>query len=152
MEKLMTIQQAAAWLLDEYKKPLKSKELARLAQERSLVPPSNAKDPIQSLSQVLERNIRLDKGNKPRLIFVESEEGRQIGKPEWYETKREVTKVACEKIEVGLEADLMNKIKLYQTSFNLPSIEEAILQLTKKGLSAASDELIDRLKSQLEGL
>ena len=34
MEKLMTIQQAAAWLLDEYKKPLKSKELAKLAQER----------------------------------------------------------------------------------------------------------------------
>lgn len=152
MEKLMTIQQAAALLLDEYKTPLKSKELAKLAQDRQLIAPSNAKDPIQSLSQVLERNIRLDKGNKPRLIFVETEEGRQIGKPEWYETKKVERKVECEKIEIGLEPDLMNKIKLYQTSFSLPSIEEAILQLTKKGLNAASQELIDRLKMELEGL
>lgn len=152
MEKLMTIQQAAALLLDEYKKPLKSKELARLAQERQLIAPSNAKDPIQSVSQVLERNIRLDKGNKPRLVFVETEEGRQIGKPEWYEQKKTAPKVESEKIQVGFEGDLMNKIKLYQTSFNLPTIEEAIRQLTKKGLNAASKELIDRLKSELEGL
>ena len=66
MEKTITIQQAAAQLLAEYKKPLKSKDLAKLAQERRLVAPSTAKDPIQSLSQTLERNIRLDKGNKPR--------------------------------------------------------------------------------------
>lgn len=154
MEKTITIQQAAAQLLEEYRKPLKSKELARLAQERNLVAPSMAKDPIQSLSQVLERNIRLDKGNKPRLMFVETEEGRCIGVPKWYEEKKVEPKVIerSETIEIGLSEDIMNKVKLYQTSFNLSSIEEAVIQLTKKGLGAASQELIDRLKNELESL
>ena len=113
-----------------------------------------AKDPIQSLSQVLERNIRLDKGNKPRLMFVETEEGRCIGVPKWYEEKKVEPKVIerSETIEIGLSEDIMNKVKLYQTSFNLSSIEEAVIQLTKKGLGAASQELIDRLKNELESL
>lgn len=153
MEKTITIQQAAWQILSEYRKPLKSKELARLAQERALVAPSTAKDPIQSLSQVLERNIRLDKGNKPRLIFVETEEGRCIGVPEWYEAKKvEPVAEKSEAIEIGLSEDILNKVKLYQTSFGLISIEEAVVQLVKKGLAATSDELINRLKSELEGL
>ena len=152
MEKTVTIQQAAAQLLAEYRKPLKSKELARLAQERGLVAPSAAKDPIQSLSQTIERNIRLDKGNKPRLVFVEIEEGRAIGLPEWYEERKVEKEVTCEKVEIPLPADLLNKIKIYQTSFNFASMEDAIIQLTKKGLSAASQELIDRLKVELDGL
>ena len=153
MEKTITIQQAAAQLLAEHRKPLKSKELARLAQERQLVAPSAAKDPIQSLSQVLERNIRLDKGNKPRLVFVETDEGRCIGLPEWYETKKvEQIIEKSEAIEIGLSEDILNKVKLYQTSFGLASIEEAVIQLVKKGLAATSGELISRLKTELEGL
>lgn len=152
MEKTMTIQQAAAQLLAEYKKPLKSKDLAKLAQERELVAPSTAKDPIQSLSQTLERNIRLDKGNKPRLLFVETQEGRCIGLPSWYETKKVEKKVFSEKVEVALPTDLLNKIKLYQSSFNLSCIEEAIIHLTKKGLSATSQELINKLKLELDEL
>ena len=152
MEKTITIQQAAARLLDEHKKPLKSKVLAKLAQEQGLVPQSTAKDPIQSLSQVLERNIRLDKGNKPRLIFVETAEGRCIALPQWYEQKKVEKKVVNEKIEVGVSSDLLNKIKLYQTSFKLGSIEDAIVELAKKGLSASSNELIDKLRLELEGL
>lgn len=153
MEKTTTIQQAAWQLLLEYRKPLKSKELARLAQERRLVAPSAAKDPIQSLSQVLERNIRLNKGNKPRLTFVETDGGRCIGVPEWYEEKKiEPIIEKSEAIEIGLSEDILNKVKLYQTSFGLISMEEAVVQLVKKGLGAASDELITRLKSELEGL
>lgn len=153
MEKTITIQQAAAQLLSEQRKPLKSKELARMAQDRKLVAPSAAKDPIQSLSQVLERNIRLDKGNKPRLMFVETAEGRAIALPEWYEEKKVPPKVEKNQtIEIALSEDIMNKVKLYQTSFNIPSLEEAIVQLTKKGLGATSQELINRLKTELEGL
>lgn len=152
MEKTVTIQQAAADLLAEYKKPLKSKELANLALQRELVAPSAAKDPIQSLSQTLERNIRLDKGNKPRLLFVETENGRGIGLPEWYEERKVEKKVNLEKIEVAVPADLLNKIKLYQSSFNFMTIEETIVHLAKKGLSATSDELIERLKTELDGL
>lgn len=147
----MTIQQAAAQLLNEHKKPLKSKEIAKMAQERSLVAPSTAKDPIQSLSQALERNIRLNKGNKPRLIFIETEQGRCIGIPEWYE-KAPVEPKTGEKLEIHLAGDLMNKVELYQSSFNLHSFEEAVVSLVKKGLNATSDELIDRLKAQLEAL
>ena len=152
MDKTVTIQQAAALLLGEQQKPLKSKELARLAQERKLVAPSMAKDPIQSLSQVLERNIRLDKGNKPRLVFVETEEGRCIGLPEWYEKKEIESTATQETIQIALSEDIMNKIKLYQGSFGVISIEETIIQLVKKGLNATSKELIDRLKVELEEL
>ncbi len=152
MDKTVTIQQAAALLLGEQQKPLKSKELARLAQERKLVAPSMAKDPIQSLSQVLERNIRLDKGNKPRLVFVETEEGRCIGLPEWYEKKEIEPAATQETIQIALSEDIMNKIKLYQGSFGVISIEETIIQLVKKGLNATSKELIDRLKVELEEL
>jgi len=152
MEKTITIQQAAAELLSEYKKPLKSKDLARMAQEREMVAPSTAKNPIQSLSQTLERNIRLDKGNKPRLVFVETEGGRCIGIPEWYEEVKVEKKGASEKVEVDLSSDLLNKVKLYQSSFKLRSIEEAVIQLIKKGLSATSQELINRLKLELDDL
>lgn len=152
MEKTVTMQQAAAELLSEYKKPVKSKDLARLAQERKMVAPSAAKDPIQSLSQALERNIRLDKGNKPRLIFVETENGRCIGLPQWYEEIKVKEVKVSEKVEIALSDDLVNKVKLYQSSFNLKSIEETIVHLTKKGLSATSKELIDRLKLELDGL
>nr|WP_302596611.1 HTH domain-containing protein [uncultured Cellulosilyticum sp.] len=159
MDKTITIQQAAAQLLAEHKKPLKSKDLARLAQERKLVAPSAAKDPIQSLSQVIERNIRLDKGNKPRLVFVETSAGRCIALPAWYEKKKveevekkEVVSQKVEKVEIGIPVDILNKVQLYQTSFKLPSIEAAIVQLTKKGLGATADDLIERLKVELEGL
>ena len=152
MEKTFTIQQAAAELLSEYRKPIKSKDLARMAQERKMVAPSMAKDPIQSLSQTLERNIRLDKGNKPRLIFVETESGRCIGIPEWYEEVKVEKKVSSEKVEVALSSDLLNKVKLYQSSFKIISMEEAMIELIKKGLSATSQELIDRLKLELEDL
>lgn len=152
MDKTITIQQAATELLSEYKKPLKSKDLARMAQERKMVAPSMAKDPIQSLSQTLERNIRLDKGNKPRLIFVETESGRCIGIPEWYEEVKVEKKVARERVEVALSSDLINKVKLYQSSFKVMSMEESMVQLIKRGLSATSQELIDRLKLELEDL
>ena len=151
MDKTMTIQQAAARILEEYKKPLKSKEIARMAQERGFVLQSTAKDPIQSLSQALERNIRLNKGNKPRLVFTETDQGRCIAIPEWYE-KIEIEPKLGEKLEIHLTGDLINKVELYQNSFNLHSFEEAIISLVKKGLNATSDELIDRLKAQLDAL
>lgn len=152
MDKTITIQQAAALLLGEQRKPLKSKELAKMAQTRKLVAPSMAKDPIQSLSQVLERNIRLDKGNKPRLVFVETDEGRCIGLPEWYEEKKHEPVESSEVIQIALTDDMMNKVKLYQSSFGVVSIEETIVQLVKKGLNATSQELISRLKTELEEL
>lgn len=152
MDKILTIQQAAAKLLAEHRKPLKSKDLARMAIEKMLVAPSMAKDPVQSLSQTLERNIRLNKGNKPKLVFVETTEGRAIALPEWYEERKEQVSVECEKIEIAFSEDLINKIKIYQTSFNLDGIEETVIQLVKKGLSATSKELIDRLKIELDGL
>lgn len=159
MEKTITIQQAAAQILAEHKKPLKSKDLARLAQEKQLVAPSAAKDPIQSLSQVIERNIRLDKGNKPRLIFVETSAGRCIALPSWYEKKREekeekkeIVHQKVEKVEISIPVDILNKVQLYQTSFKLPSVESAIVHLTKKGLGATANDLIERLKVELEGL
>lgn len=152
-QKTMTIQQAAATLLKEVKRPLKSKELAQMVIEKGLIPLGSAKDPIQSMSQTIERNIRLNKGNNPKLIFVEQGGNRCIALPAWNEAPvREEKKVKTETIGIALPDDLVNKVQLYQNSFKFSNMEQAMISLIKKGLAAASDELIDKLKKELEQL
>ena len=59
----------------------------------------------------IENIIRLNKGNKPRLTFVETDGGRCIGVPEWYEEKKiEPIIEKSEAIEIGLSEDILNKV------------------------------------------
>lgn len=157
----MTIQQAAVKILKKGKAPLKAKEVARIALEESMVSPSTAKDPIQSMSQTLERNIRMNTGNIPKLQFVYTEEGRCIGLPEeddsHYEkidftnkVKQDNKEDLSQLIKIYLPKDILKKVRIYEVSENYMNIEAAIISLIKKSLISSSDEILKKIKNELE--
>ncbi|OKO88536.1 hypothetical protein BRO54_3614 [Geobacillus proteiniphilus] len=155
---MLTIQQAAAKILQEMKIPLSAKELAKIALEKGLVQ-SQAKDAVQSLSQTLERNVRMNVGNNPELQFVYLEKGRCLALPEWkYEHPedqaeyKEKEQPAKNKVTIDLPVDLLNQIRIYQLGNELNSFNEAIVHLIKKGISASTNELLEKLKSKLNNL
>jgi undecaprenyl pyrophosphate synthase len=82
----MTIQEAARRILEEMGKPLSSRDIAKIALERRMVS-STAQDPIQSHAQTIEKNIRDGSYNKPKLVFLNSPQGRLIGLPIWHSNR-----------------------------------------------------------------
>ncbi|MGG0175802.1 hypothetical protein [Gottfriedia acidiceleris] len=155
---MLTIQKAAAELLKEANKPLNAKVIAKLALEREMIKKSSAVDPIQSLSQTLERNVRNNTGNHPRLEFISTEDGRCLALPEWgssedaLEGQNEEYKDDLQEIRIKIHNSILNKVKIHQLSNDYKNIDEALLDLIKKGLWASSDELIKKLKSDLDDL
>ena len=156
---MLTIQQAAYEVLHKANEPLKSIEIAHRIIEQKLIM-SNAKNPIQSISQALERNIRMNKGNTPKLEFVETYLGRQIQIAEQQVATRQASvhieaekKVAVlEEITVKLSKDLLDKVMIYQLGTGKGSVDEAIASLLRTGLSSSSDKLIEVLKREMENL
>lgn len=156
---MFTIQQAAYEVLRKASEPLKSIEIAHRIIEQRLIN-SNAKNPIQSISQALERNIRMNKGNTPKLEFVETYLGRQIQIAEKQvatmrssEPIEAVMKVeSVEEITVKLSKDLLDKVKIYQLGTGKESLDDAIASLLRTGLTSSSDKLIEVLKREMENL
>ena len=155
---MFTIQQAAYEVLRKANEPLKSIEIAHRIIEQKLII-SNAKNPIQSISQALERNIRMNKGNSPKLEFVESYLGRQIQIAERDQrTIHTVNTVlarkeeAKEEITLSLPKDLLDKVKIYQLGTGKESVDDAITSLLRTGLFSSSDKLIEILKREMENL
>jgi flavin-binding protein dodecin len=155
---MFTIQQAAYEVLRKANEPLKSIEIAHRIIEQKLII-SNAKNPIQSISQALERNIRMNKGNSPRLEFVESYLGRQIQIAErdqrtihTVNTVLERKEEAKEEITLSLPKDLLDKVKIYQLGTGKESVDDAITSLLRTGLFSSSDKLIEILKREMENL
>lgn len=157
--KLRTIQQAAFEVLQEAGQPLKSIEIASRIMEQQLIE-STAKSPIQSISQALERNIRMNKGNTPKLEFVDSIYGRQIqctpetaAKQVYYSSVKEMKLPQPEEeVVVNLAKTLVDKVKIYQLAKGISSIDEAITELIRSGLTSSSSELIETLKKEMENL
>jgi hypothetical protein len=158
---MVTIQKTAAEILKEAKVPISAKEIAKLAIEKGLVKKSNAQDPIQSLSQTLERNVRMDTGNNPRLQFINTERGRCLALPEWYDNEDELEyemestetePSMTKKVTIELPINILNKIKIHQLGNEFQCIDDAILDLVIKGLIASTDELIKKLKTEIEDL
>ena len=156
---MLTIQQAAYEVLRKASEPLKSIEIAHRIIEQKLIS-SNAKNPIQSISQALERNIRMNKGNTPKLEFVDTYIGRQIQIAQEQVATRQsnapskaVMKVeSVEEITVKLSKDLLDKVKIYQLGTGKESIDDAIASLLRTGLSSSSNKLIEVLKREMENL
>jgi flavin-binding protein dodecin len=155
---MFTIQQAAYEVLRKANEPLKSIEIAHRIIEQKLII-SNAKNPIQSISQALERNIRMNKGNSPKLEFVESYLGRQIQIAErdqrtihTVNTVLERKEEAKEEITLSLPKDLLDKVKIYQLGTGKESVDDAITSLLRTGLFSSSDKLIEILKREMENL
>ena len=78
----MKIQEAAHALLTECGQPMSSRDIAELALERQMVS-SNARGPVLSLAQTLEKNVRGGVYNRPSLKFIHTPRGRLLGLPEW---------------------------------------------------------------------
>jgi hypothetical protein len=147
----MTIQEAAHNILNEFGKPLNSKEIARIALERRLVD-SVAKDPIQSHAQTIEKNIRGDAYNKPRLIFIHGPQGRLIGLPTWEGQFSQGVDKQNEYMELRarIPADLLEKVQLARQAKLANSFDEMVAFLLKKGLSVVAADIKKGLLRQLD--
>lgn len=153
---MLTIQQAAFQVLQQAGMSLKSVEIARRIHEQGLVT-SNAVNPVQSISQALERNIRMNKGNVPKLIFTETAFGREITLPidrtaSTPSTPNLQSVVETETVTLEIPKSLLDKAKIYQLGTGIATLDEAIAQLIKSGLSNNSAKLIESIKKELDRL
>lgn len=150
-EKSMTIQRAAHFLLTEAGEPIKSTKLAKMAIEKGLVAKSNAKNPIQSLSQTIERNIRSNSGNNPKLVFIQKKDGRYIGTEEmvskYADNISEDTKPPGTLIKLYLPDNLKQNVRVYALAEEISAIDETIMALIKEGIDATHDRSIEKLRS-----
>jgi hypothetical protein len=151
---MTTIQEAAHDILEEFGKPLNSKEIARIALERRMVK-SMAKDPVQSHAQTIEKNIRSDVYNKPRLIFIHGPQGRLIGLSTWKGKSSHYDDTPTKQSEymelrARIPADLLEKIHLARQAKLANSFDEMVAFLLKKGLSVVALDVKKGLMQQLD--
>lgn len=150
----MTSQEAAYKLLNEVGKPLSSKELARIALERRMVS-SVAQDPVASHAQTIEKNIRDDVYNNPKLVFIHSgTQGRLIGLPGWNFNPPSVKDTLPNLIEIKarIPSELFDKIKLAEHAKLKNNFDETVSFLLAKGLYMLSADIKKGLMTQLDSL
>ena len=141
-------------ILNEVKKPISSKELARLALERRMVR-SAAQDPVQSYAQTIEKNIRDDTYNNPKLIFIHKPQGRLIGLPEWESNPPEIeTNIPYSLIELKarIPVELFEKIRIAEQAKLQNNFDETVTMLLSKGLSSVIPDIKKGMMQQLESL
>lgn len=111
----MTINEAAVEILKEKNKPLSSIEIATIAFSRKLIY-SKAKTPIKSLAYTIDKNIREEFYNNPKLIFLQTSIGRLIGLPGWGDNVLNIdlqkSKSSFQKLTISLPSNLMENINL----------------------------------------
>lgn len=152
----MTIQEAAQKILEEFGRPLSSKEIAGIALDRRMVF-SNAQDPVQSHAQTIEKNIRDEVYNKPRLVFIHGQEGRTVGLPSWGTKPSPAPHNAhkasdCKELRAKVPADLLQKIQLATQANLANSFDEMVTLLLRRGLSAVAPDIKRGLLEQLDEL
>jgi hypothetical protein len=150
----MTAQEAAFQVLKETGTPLSSKVVAERVLKRGLVR-SNAADPIASIAQTIEKNIRGGAYNNPKLQFVHTNKGRQIAVPSRQATKTSqrapttsvIPPEARDFLEVSVR--LVNKLSLV-TFANLASTKEEAADLVlARGFDAMKDEIAEGMRRAL---
>lgn len=151
----LTVQQAAALILRKSNFPLKSKEIAKMILNENLIAPSKAKNPIQSVSQALERNVRMDVGNEPKLEFISTADGRalrlsEINTNKDTEIQENEEENLTKLIKPYLPKDTMDKIELYQSIKKYSRTDQAVVDLIKSGLIAKLPEILETLKNDFE--
>lgn len=146
----MKVQEAAYRLLRAEGRPLSSRELARLALERSLVN-SSASDPVFSIASTIEKNIRDGTYNRPQLVFLQTVTGRQVGLPSWkpQDISAEPSRRA---VAVQIPEELADKIRLAQQARLAPSFDATVALLLRRGLAAAAPDIKASMLRQLEAL
>lgn len=146
----MKVQEAAYKLLAAEGHPLSSRELARMVLARGWVT-SSSNDPVLSISSTIEKNIREEKYNRPRLVFVPTVSGRRIGLPAW-RPEGLPAPPRSRKVSIDLPEGLINKIQLATQAKLAPSFEDTIVWLVERGLKSAAPEIRGSLLRQLDSL
>jgi HB1/ASXL restriction endonuclease-like protein with HTH domain len=155
---VMTVQEAAHKILKEVGEPVSAKEIAQRALTRGYVA-SSAKDPVFSIGSTIEKTIREDKYNSPRLVFIRTRHGRKIGLPSMeidnkHEKKASLNhhSVSKRRLNVELPEELIERIQLASQAKIAATYDDTVALLLKKGLSASAPEIRKRLLSQLDNI
>lgn len=153
----MTIQEAAHQLLKEHQRPLDSKTIAKLALDRGLVT-SSARDPIASLAQTIEKNIRDDVYNRHQLVFVQEGRQRLIG---LLGSKAEVKPLlsrplssgtGSQQLSVRIPGELMDQIRLAERAKIETNFDDTVTALLREGLKVVAPRIKEAIESQLREL
>jgi hypothetical protein len=150
----MKIQEAGYKILEEMGKPLSSREIAKIALEQRMVS-STAQDPIQSHAQTIEKNIRDGIYNKPKLVFVNSSQGRLVGLPIWDSNGYSAPDTKLQnlsELKVHISTELLEKIKLADQAKLRNNFNDTVSLILTKGLSILSPEIKKGLMEQLDSL
>ena len=150
----MTIQEAAHSLLQEAGNPMSSKDLACLALDRRMAG-STARDPVQSLAQTLEKNVRDGTYNNPKLKFVHTSHGRLLSLEAW-DDEREVIETSpkrlTQNVSITLPEEIYEQVQLAHQAKIADSIEETTVVLLRQGLSTLAPKIKEGLMQQLDQL
>jgi HB1, ASXL, restriction endonuclease HTH domain len=151
----MTIQEAAHQILSRERQALDSKTIAKLALEQGLVP-SSAQDPIASLAQTLEKNIRDNVYNRPTLIFVHEGRRRLISLPGINEPEKSAALrqpfSETQQLSIRIPSELMNKIQLAEQAKIGANFDDSVATLLREGLRAVAPRIKEVIESQLKEL
>ena len=147
----MNIQEAAFQILKKENGPLSSKIIAKLALEQKLVV-SISRTPTYSMAQTLEKNIRENIYNTPKLDFIYYERRKRlIGLPSWNKTGQPVRKENYQ-ISLQLPLKIMNKIRFMIDEKMIRTQEEAIILVLNRGLTDIIEEHKNKLTRRLDRL
>ncbi len=152
----MTAQEAAAKILKEKGFPIGSRQIARIALNKGYVT-SSSKNPVFSIATTIEKNIRENRYNSPRLEFIRTTEGRKIGLPDMKAANESKSgqissDSALKRVTLELPSELVDQIQLAYQANLADSYEETYVLLLKHGLKSYTGEIKKRLLEKLEGL
>lgn len=150
---IMKIQQAAYDILKGENRPLPATEIAKRVLEKGLKS-SEAKDPVSSFAQTVEKNIRDGIYNDPKLIFIHSAQGRLVGLPSWEkkDAMPEASLTRTHEFTLKVPVELFEKIQLATQAKIAKSFEETVILLLKNGLTTMASKIKEGLSHQLRKL
>ena len=146
----MTIQEAARSILQEAQKPMKSTDIAASALQRGLVF-SDAQDPVASLSQTIEKNIRSAHYNSENLKFIQVGRKRLVGLASMVENPAHSSPAEqpLREITANVPLDTYELIKTASDAGIASTFDETVVKILKMGLPAVAEEVKVRLKDQM---
>lgn len=152
----MTAQEAAHKLLNESKRPMTAMALANLALERKLVF-SNAKRKAYSFAQTMEKNVRDDTYNNPKLKFVYGANGtRMLALPEWEDHpplgQTSAAPAVAAELKAEIRGDLLEQVQLAAQSKIADGFDSTVALLLRRGLAAEAANIREGLMKQLKQL
>ena len=144
---VMPIQKAAHQILVEEGHPLPSRIIAKQALEREMAA-SKSKDPIQSLAQTIEKNIRDGVYNNPELIFMTEDGRRVIGLPGWKSGRSTQERPSPSLQIVKITEKDFEKVKLAIEAGVGPNETEVLSRLIHSGFKVLRDEMLSGLSTK----